>query len=171
MSDKSKKDWSAVSLKGISDEAVDFFKTLYADDPEANPRPMMWAVKANGELILATLMWTGSAAEKDAFCAHAKKMFKQENVVKYCFVMEAWAVMPDSMAEYEEMKAAGITPSQSDKRIEILTTNCCDIDGNQYMRVMELIRDPKTAQVVEFKERDCMEGQGVMSGRFARLLQ
>jgi len=129
--------------------------------------PMYWLWRTSGEMVPVLLMSMPMKSEdRDALAGMVKARAKQMgDVYMFAFISEAWTMPPLTPEEYKALKTM---PSQSDKRIEVITTLIGHRDGRRIMDTHELVRDWKTGKVVELKARDCHEDSvsGYVQSRF-----
>ena len=127
----------AGDLRGLIEFAAGQMERRFKNVGRINP---MWHAETASE----TLIIAATFADKNATTAALTELFREQNVVRYLFIDEAWIVQRDvtgfSPAEIERMRETGV--SNHPDRQEVVMISGEDRNGMQ-TATCEIIRPAK----------------------------
>lgn len=127
--------------------------------------PMYVVETKSGERVpLAVPGGFRSAEHKAAVVEIMRAFFKQEGVVRFVFVCEAWVAQAKDDGERQRIRQHRGSLADYPGRIEVVSIIAEDVDGEAISGEMEIVRESGAARLGEFKET-------TMFGRFTGLLQ
>jgi hypothetical protein len=138
----------------------------YIEAGKQDLAPMYWLFRESGEMLPVLLTSMPKAYEERNGLANIvrKQAAKLGDVFMFAFVSEAWTLPPMSEKEYRDLK---VMPSQSERRIEVITTLIGHRDGTRLIDNHELVRD-KSGRVVELKPLGTHESTSTQEHIYSR---
>lgn len=133
----------AEALATLQESHRHFYLELGHDDLVA-----MFILYRPEDAVFVACPMPDKPAERDGAVAAVRKIAADcGDVYMYAFVSEGWAL---SFGPGEQVPE-NIRPSQSNQRVEMVSTMVCHRDGRRLSDMCELVRDWKSGKVVALK--------------------
>jgi hypothetical protein len=111
-------------LQELFDIAATNAARIFNDSDDHEVLPMWHAVQGNGEHVLIATPWQDDT-EKQIAVEMLRDLFREKQVKRFVFIVEAWIARVKSMREVEE----GPPPSKHPDRREVLMITAEDRSG------------------------------------------
>jgi len=151
------------SLTAMVDEVARFASECF--NTTHSLAPMFICDNSKGER-LCIVPPIGNHAERELLAATLRMMFKDQGVVRYVFMCEAWTLRPGAIKDVRDLK--GWIADRPD-RVEAVAISGEDDEGNTIMVLFDIKRD---------KEHPYLDNKQVVAGsnntaggRFGKLLE
>lgn len=135
-----------INLTEMTKAGFEMFKMITEAMPEDTPDPMFLFIDPYGRVgvLPVPIRYYDFKAQ---VASAIKCLLKDKGAIAYVQFTEAWGVNC-SPAEYAEMRAAGITPSTSDKRREMIVYSGMDRKGQWVAGEADIIRTADGRKIV-----------------------
>ena len=144
-------------LRELFDIAAKNAARMFLESDDHEVLPMWHAVLGNGEHALIASPWS-SDEEKQIAITALRELFRDKQVKRYAFIVEAWTAQVTSEREVHE----GPRPSEHPDRREILMISAEDRSGESIMGQYYILRPehgPPKLSPLEVMPYDQMTGR------------
>lgn len=144
-------------LKDLFDHAAGFARTVFIDKGEIHP---MWIAECEDGSILPI---GAPMTDKDLLVGVLRKLFREQKVVRYCSMIEAWML---TAPELPESVKRGASLASHPDRTEAIWISAEDKDTqlSGYMPILRPEHGKPTLGKLELFD------EGKVEGRFTKLL-
>lgn len=154
-------------LQKLFDVAALNAAKLFLEGDDHEVLPMWHAVQGNGEHTLIVTPWNNDK-EKEIAVAGLRQLFRERQVKRFVFIVEAWTaeVKPSEIVDVDKAyrEYSGPRASEHPDRREILMVSAEDRDGSQIMGFYYILRPehgPPTLSPLKVQPYDATAGRMV----------